>query len=93
MAKKDSFLTPLYDSDKAENKYYSKWSEEASSCLTVNFAHAVITVFLSVVFYTADCRRPIRYSIYIYIYIYIEYFTLNGNISDRIRAICSSSDG
>lgn len=91
MAKKDSFLTPLYDSDKAENKDYSKWSEEASSCLTVNFAHAVITVLLSVVFYTADCRRPIRYSIYIYVY--IEYFTLNGHISDRIRAICSSSDG
>lgn len=32
-------------------------------------------------------------TVYIYVYVYIEYFTLNGHISDRIRAICSSSDG
>lgn len=43
-------LTPLHDSDEAENKDGFQWSEDASSCLTVNFAHTVITVFLLVGF-------------------------------------------
>lgn len=38
-------LTPLCDSDGAENKDGCRWSEDASSCLTVNFAHTVLTVF------------------------------------------------
>lgn len=48
-------LTPLYDSEEAENK---EWPEK-DACLTVNFAHTIITVFLMVGF--IYCRLPQAY--------------------------------
>lgn len=48
---------PLYDSDEAAN---TEWSDE-DACLTVNFAHTVITVFLLVGF--IYCRLPQAYTL------------------------------